>query len=260
MNAAGLLPGGPMRVLERNALVHRRFWLIFVAGLVEPLFFLLSIGVGVGALIGKVSGPGGELVSYRAFVAPGLMATAAMNAAVFDTTIIFFIKLKYWGVFDSMLATPLTPADVVTGEVAWAVARGAIYAAFFLATMAVMGLVDSWMAVLLLPTAVLVCWAFAGAGAASASYMRSYFDFDFINAVLVPSFLFSSVFFPLASYPSWLAWVVRCTPLYQGVALMRDFAFGQMHPSAIVHAVYLFVMGAVGIRIATRRMVGVLTP
>src|SRR5258705_2503860 len=105
-----------MRVIERNLLAYRRAWLIFVSGFLEPVFFLLSIGIGVGKLVGKVPGPGGGLVDYRDFVAPGLMATAAMNGAVLDTTFMFFIKLKYWGVFHSMLAAALSPAQIVVGE------------------------------------------------------------------------------------------------------------------------------------------------
>lgn len=260
MNATTLLPSGPLRVLERNMLAYRRLWLIFIVGFLDPIFFLLSIGIGVGGLVGKVAGPGGHLVSYRDFVAPGLMATAAMNGAVFDTTVMFFIKLKYWKVFDSMLATPLEPADIVTGEVAWAVVRGVIYASFFFATMALFGLLHSWEAVFLLPSAALVCWAFAGAGAGGASFMRSYFDFDFINAAIIPSFLFSGVFFSLDRYPAWLAFVVRCTPLYQGVALMRDLCFGRAGLVGVAHATYLLAMGWLGVRVATRRMVTRLTP
>lgn len=251
---------GARHVLERNMLVNRRVWLIFAVGILEPILFLLSIGVGVGDLVGQVAGPGGQLVSYRDFVAPGLMATAAMNAAVFDTTIIFFIKLKYWKVFDGMLATPLEPTDVVTGEVAWAVARGTIYATFFFAMMLALGVLHSWQAAFLVPSAALVCWAFAGAGAGAASFMRSYFDFDFVNVALIPSFLFSGVFFQLDRYPTWLATVVRGTPLYQGVALMRDLSFGQAGPASIAHATYLAAMGAFGMWLATRRMASRLTP
>lgn len=247
------------RVLERNFLVARRNLLIYAAGILEPVFFLFSIGIGVGDLVGKLH-VGHELVSYRDFVAPGLMAMAAMNGAMFDTTIMFFIKLKYWKVFDSMLATPLAPRNVVQGEVAWAIARGVIYATFFFVTMLVMGLTHSWSAILLVPAAALVCWAFAGAGAAGASFFRSYFDFDFVNAALVPLFLFSGVFFELSRYPAWLATVVRCTPLYQGVALMRDLNFGHLSATSVAHAAYLGVMGAIGIRIATRKTAQRLTP
>ena len=248
------------RVLERNFLVARRNLLIYAAGIFEPVFFLFSIGIGVGDLVGKLHAPGGQLVSYRDFVAPGLMAVAAMNGATFDTTIMFFIKLKYWKVYDSMLATPLEPADVVRGEVEWAVARGVIFASFFFVTMLVMGLLHSWLAILLVPSAALVCWAFAGAGAGGASFFRSYFDFDFVNVVLIPSFLFSGVFFELSRYPAWLATVVRTTPLYQGVALMHDLTFGAVGLSSVAHAAYLFVMGAVGVAIASRRVQLRLTP
>jgi lipooligosaccharide transport system permease protein len=260
VKTSDLMPGRAMRVLERDALVYRRQWLIFLSGLMEPFLFLLSIGVGVGGLVGKLPGPGGTLVPYREFVAPGLLVVSAMNGAAMDTTFMFFIKLKYWGIFETMLSTPLTPTDVVVGAVLWAVLRGAVYAGFFLGAMALLGLTHSPMALLVLPAAVLVCWAFAGAGAAGAAFMRSYFDFDFVNAILIPSFLFSAVFFPLVRYPGWLQLVVRCTPLYQGVALCRDLTFGHIELASAGHAVYLAVMGTVGLAIATRKMVSRLTP
>jgi lipooligosaccharide transport system permease protein len=149
---------------------------------------------------------------------------------------------------------------VVVGAVLWSVLRGGVYAAFFLGAMTVLGLVSSPMAILALPAAVLVCWAFAGAGAAGAAWMRSYVDFDFANAILIPSFLFSAVFFPLTRYPDWLAWIVRATPLYQGVALCRDVVFGHLDLADLGHAAYLAIMGAVGLAIATRRLVARLTP
>jgi lipooligosaccharide transport system permease protein len=247
-------------VLERDALVYRRQWLVFLSGLLEPFLFLLSIGVGVGGLVGRLPGPGGSPVPYREFVAPGLLVVSAMNGAAMDTTFMFFIKLKYWGIFPTMLSTPLTPTDIVVGAVLWAVLRGGIYAGCFLGAMALLGLTPSPMALLVLPAAVLVCWAFAGAGAAGAAWMRSYIDFDFVNAILIPSFLFSAVFFPLGRYPGWLQLVVRTTPLYQGVVLCRDLTFGHLEPAAAGHAAYLAVMGGVGLAIATRRMAARLTP
>jgi lipooligosaccharide transport system permease protein len=90
--------------------------------------------------------------------------------------------------------------------------------------------------------------------------MRSYIDFDLVNLVLIPSFLFSGVFFPLTRYPGWLAWVVRATPLYQGVALLRGLTFGELTPVLLVHALYLLVLGAVGLGVASRRMARLLTP
>jgi lipooligosaccharide transport system permease protein len=255
----GLLLRRSAHVVERNLLSYRRQWPVFVTGLAEPLLYLLSIGIGVGELVGDLPGPGGRSVSYQAFVAPGMLAVASMNGAVLDTTYNFYFKLRYAGTFDSMLATPLSPTDVVAGEVAWSLLRGAIYALAFLVTMVFMGLVESWWAVLAVPAAVLVAYAFAGAGMAATSFMRSFTDFDYINLVVMPMFLFSGTFFPLSRYPDGLAWVVRCTPLYQGVAMERALVLGAVDWTLLLHAAYLAVVGAVGMRIAGRRLALLLT-
>jgi lipooligosaccharide transport system permease protein len=252
--------GRAMRVVERNTLAYRRMWLAFVTGLVEPLLFLLSIGIGVGGLVGKVPGPGGQPIPYDQFVAPGLMAAAAMNGAVLDTTFNFFFKFKYAHTYDAMLATPLEVGDVARGELLWALIRGGVYSGAFLVTMVLLGLVGSWWALLALPAAVLVAFGFAGAGIAATTYMRSWTDFDFVNLALIPMFLFAATFFPLSQYPEGLQWVVRCTPLYQGVALERGLTTGQLEWTMVLNGVYLVVMGAVGLRIATRRLRILLQP
>src|SRR5688500_5414535 len=117
---------GALLLLERNVIAYRRQWLAFLSGFAEPFLYLLSIGVGVGELVGDLPGPDGSLVTYREFVAPGMLAAAAMNGAIFDTTFNFFVKLKYQGVYDAMLATPLTPGDIAAGEVSWSLLRGGI--------------------------------------------------------------------------------------------------------------------------------------
>ena len=249
----------PARMIERNFVAYRRAWVAFVTGFAEPILYLLSIGVGVGQLVGNVDGPGGG-VSYQAFVAPGLLAVAAMNGAIFDTTFNFFIKFKYGRLYDSVLATPMRPSDVAAGEVAWALIRSGIYAAVFLLTMLALGLVESPWAVLAVPVASLVGFAFGGTGLALTTYMRSWADFDYINLALTPMFLFSATFFPLDRYPDALAWVVRLTPLYQGVALERGLILGHLDVTLVVHAAYLAAMGAVSVRIAGRRLTGLLQP
>ena len=121
------------------------------------------------------------------------------------------------------------------------------------------GLVHSWWAVLAVPSAVLIGLAFAGAGAAGSTYIRSWFDFDFINLALLPMFLFSGTFFPMSRYPDWLRVVVRCTPLYQGVALERALALGHPTWASIGHALYLAALGLTGMRIAARRLTMILS-
>lgn len=250
----------PLAVLERNALAYRRMWWAFLSGFVEPFLYLASIGIGVGALVGDVELADGTTVPYQVFVAPGLFAVAAMNGAIMDTTFNFFIKFKYGKVYDAILATPLDTRDVAAGEVSWAVLRGAVYAAAFLGAMAAFGLVESWWGVLALPIAMLIAFAFAGAGLGAATYIRSFVDFDYIALVLVPSFLFSATFFPLEQYPTWMARIVQITPLYQGVALSRGVVLGDMRWTMLLQALYLAVMGLVGCRVAARRLGTLLQP
>jgi len=246
--------GRAMRVVERNTVAYRRMWLAFVSGLFEPLLYLLSIGIGVGGLVGKVPGPGGQPIPYDQFVAPGLMAAAAMNGAVLDTTFNFFFKFKYAHTFDAMLATPLRVRDVAYGEMTWALLRGAVYSAAFLATMAVVGLVHSWWSLLAVPAGLLIAAAFAGAGIAGTTFMRSWIDFDFVNLALIPMFLFSGVFFPLSQYPDAVQVIVQVTPLYQGVVLERAFTTGTVSWSLLINAAYLAVMGTLGMYVASRRL------
>ena len=118
-------------MLERAVMVNRRTWLIIVSGFFEPLFYLLSIRIGFGELVGDVT-VGGQTIPYAEFVAPALMAASAMNGAVYETTMNVFFKIKHAKLYDAVLSTPMTPADVALGEIGWAVTRGFIYSIAFL--------------------------------------------------------------------------------------------------------------------------------
>jgi len=245
---------GGLPLVERNVLAYRHLWIVLVSGVLEPLFYLLSIRVGLGALVGHVTGPGGRVVPYAVFVAPALLASASMNGAVFDSTYNVFHKLKYDKVYDAALATPLRPGDVALGEITWALGRGLLYAIAFLVVLAAMGLVRSGWVLLSLPVAVLIGFAFAGVGVAATTYMRSWKDFDFIILAVQPMFLFSATFYPLSVYPGALRTVVECTPLYQAVALLRGMSLGELGPAMIGHAAYLAVMGLAGLYVAGQRI------
>lgn len=242
-----------LRMTERNVLMYKRYWPAFVAGILEPILYLLSIGLGVGALVGDLP-YAGRMIPYETFVASGMLATAAMNGAVFDTTFNFFIRLKYGKLYDAVLSTPLEPRDVALGEVTWALMRGAFYGACFLLTMLTFGLIDSWWAIMALPVVVLIGAAFASVGLASATYLRSFLDFEYINLVLMPLFLFSATFFPLSEYPGWLAAIIEWTPLYQGVELCRALTSGEVSASLFINVAYLVAMIAIGVTVAGRRI------
>lgn len=249
----------PWRLVERHALAYRRMWYIFLSGFAEPLFFLLSIGVGVGELVGTLR-IGEHVVDYRTFVAPGLLATTAMTGALLDTTFNFFAKMKYAHTYDAVLATPLGTHDVAVGEITWALLRATAYSGAFVVTMWAFGDLHSPWAVLCLPAAVLIAYAFAGAGLACTTYMRTFIDFDYVNMVMIPLFLFSATFFPIDRYPDWLEVIVRCTPLYQGVALERALVVGDLNWTMPIHAVYLVAVGWIGLKVASKRIGKLLQP
>jgi lipooligosaccharide transport system permease protein len=236
-------------VIARNLRVYRYSWGIIVSGFFEPLFYLLALGVGLGSVIGDVDG-----VSYAAFVAPAMLATSAMNGAVTDSTFNVFFKLKYNKIYDAVLSTPVAPFDIALGEIVWALGRGLIYSTGFLAVMLALGLVSSPWAILVLPVSVVIGFAFAGAGMAATTYMRSWQDFEWITLSIVPMFFLSATFFPLSSYPPGLQLVVRVTPLYQAVDLVRSLTTGAVHPSLLLNLAYLLVMGVIGLWVAARRL------
>ena len=239
--------GASLRLIERHARVYRHAWLVFLSGIFEPLFYLLSVGLGLGVLIGKVPGPGGQPVPYREFVAPGLMAVSSMNGAMYDSTFNVFFRLKYAKLYDAILATPIRPTQVALGEIGWALIRGSIYAVAFTLVMLVLGLVHSAWAVLDVPVAVLIGFGFAALGMTGTTFMKSWQDFDYVLLASMPLFLFSATFYPLSVYPRPLQVVIECTPLYQGVVLLRDLTLGVVGPDLLWRAGYLAALGVAGL-------------
>jgi lipooligosaccharide transport system permease protein len=242
------------RLIERNLMVYRRTWMVIVSGFFEPLFYLLSIGVGIGKLVGTVHAPGGRPLSYEAFVAPALLAASAMNGAIYDSTMNVFFKLKYAKVYDAVLATPLGAGDVALGEIGWALLRGLLYAMVFLGVMVVRTDTRSWWAVFALPGAILIGFAFAALGMAATTFMRGWTDFDLVQLAILPLFLFSTTFYPLATYPRALQLIVQLTPLFHGVALLRGLCAGAVGPGLLAHALYLGAIGVAGLAIASQRI------
>jgi lipooligosaccharide transport system permease protein len=253
--AGTLVPGTRgLRLIERHARLYRRMWLVIVAGAAEPLFYLLSVGVGIGGLVGTVTGPSGAPVPYREFVAPGLLAVSALNGALNDSTFNVFGRLKFEKLYDAVLATPLGARDVAFAEIGWAVVRGMIYSVTFLIVIAAMGLVTSPWALLALPGAALISFATAALGVFLTTYMKSWQDFDYIVLVSAPLFLFSGTFYPLSVYPHVVAVIVEWTPLYQGVVILRDLVLGVPSPSLAWRGAYLLALGLAGLALAGQRV------
>lgn len=254
MLPASLYTGRPHALWERSLITYRYSWLTIISGFFEPLLYLLSFGSGIGALVGSVHGPHGHALTYGQFIAPALLASSAMNGAVYDSTMNVFFKLKHAKLYDSMLATSLGPLDVAVGEIGWALLRGGLYSIGFVVVMVSMGLILSPWGLLLLPAALLIALGFAAVGMALTTFMRGFPDLDLVNLAVLPMFLFSGTFFNLDAYPTLLRWIVEILPLHHGVAMMRALSVGSIDLGLLGHALYFVVMAWIGIVVTTRRL------
>ncbi|MEH0110387.1 ABC transporter permease [Tersicoccus sp. MR15.9] len=252
---AALYSRNARAVIGRGLRVIRsQNWVILVSGFFEPVFYLLSLGVGLGTLVGRVEGPGGTTISYAAYIAPALLAVSAMNGAVYDSTWNVFFKMNFGKLYQGMLYTSLGPFDVAVGEIFMALLRGALYAVGFTGVMVVFGLAQSAWTLLLIPAAVLVAFGFASFGMAITSYMKTFQQMDLVTFVMMPMFLFSATFYPLSVYPEPIQWVVRALPLWHGVELMRQISVGVFTGDTALHLLYYVVMIVIGLTLTTSRL------
>jgi lipooligosaccharide transport system permease protein len=239
-------------LVERNMMIYRRLITPLAFGLVEPMMYLLTIGFGVGTLVGTVPGVN---VRYPAFVAPAILATTAMNTAFNQTSFGVFLRIKVDRTYEAIVPTPLTPTDIALGEVASAVINGLLTSTGFLAAVALLGLAVSPGVLLAVPAAALVGFAFAAAGLAVTTYLRDFSDFQLIQLVMLPMYLFATTFYPLTTYPGWLRPVIEALPLYQSIELIREPALGRFPAATLLIAiVYLAAFGSAAMAVTTRRL------
>jgi lipooligosaccharide transport system permease protein len=252
---SGIYSGRARVLIERGAYAAKSSnWLVIVSGFVEPVLYLLAFGFGIGQLIGNVTDGTGNLVTYAAFIAPALLATSAMNGAIYDATWNVFFKMHFGKVYQVMLSSSMGPLDVALGEIAWALLRGVAYSIGFMAIVTPLGLVTSWWGILAIPAATLIAFGFASLGMAITSYMKNFQQMNWVNFFLLPMFLFSGTFFPVSVYPEWVQAIVKALPLWQGVELVRAFTLGNIGPEILGHILYFVMMIAVGLWFTTVRL------
>jgi lipooligosaccharide transport system permease protein len=241
-------------IMERAYIAFKSStWMIVISGFVEPVLFLLSFGYGLKDLVGDIT-VAGQPVGYVAFIAPALLATSAMNGAIYDSTMNVYFKLKHDRLYHGMLATSLGPMDVALGEISWALLRGLSYSIGFMAIVAPLGLIPSMWGILAIPAAVLIAFGFASFGMAVTSYMKSYQQLEVVNVVLLPMFLFSGSFYPLDVFPEWLQTIIRIFPLAHAIDLVRGLTLGNISWALAGHAMYFVVMIVIGLFFTTRRL------
>jgi lipooligosaccharide transport system permease protein len=212
-------PSYAVAVWRRNASMYRRTWKWnILPNFFEPVFYLFSIGLGVGAYISTMGG-----LPYIAFIAPGLVCVAAMNGASFEVTYNIYVRLTFEKTYDAMLTTPIEPDDVLCGELLWAMTRACVYGGCFFIVLALFGLTplpSSLWTLLVIPVTGLL---FATIGMVFSLKIPNIDLFSFyFTLFLTPLFLFSDVFFPLKERlsPGWL-WVAEALPLLHPVRLAR---------------------------------------
>jgi len=247
----------PWRVVAYFAASYRRTWRgSVVTSFLNPLLYLLAMGVGLGSLVDRDAGPSSALegVAYLAFLAPGMLAATAMQTAATESTYPVMGAIKWLRTYFGMLATPLEVSDVVIGHLTWVTIRLTMVCAVFLAVMAGFGVVESPWAVLALPAAVLTGLAFAAPIAAFAATRENDTAFAALFRFgVIPMFLFSGTFFPVSQLPAALRPVAWATPLWHGVELCRTLTLGTagLLPS-LGHTAYLAVWAAVGVVVGLR--------
>ncbi|MBN9139538.1 MAG: ABC transporter permease [Micrococcales bacterium] len=250
-----LYAGNARAVVGRGLVATRSSnWVVIASGFFEPVFYLLSLGVGLGAFIGTVTDAAGREIPYAAFIAPALLAVSAMNGAIYDSTWNVFFKMNFGKLYEGMLATSLGPLDIALGEILLALFRGAVYGIGFQIVMQLMGLNLSWWALLAVPAVMLIAFGFAAIGMGVTSYFTTFQQMEWIMFVLTPMFMLSATFFPITVYPEPVQWLVMALPLWHGVELVRGLTTGVVGPELLVHVLYYGVMIAAGLAFTTRRL------
>lgn len=244
----------PLRAYEHWLAQYKRVWRGTVGtSLVNPLLYLTALGVGLGTIVDRSpNAPAG--VPYLDFIAPGLLAAAAMQTAATESSWPVMGAIKWTRTYYAMTATPLTERDVLVGHQLFVVTRVFVSAAAYLLVVALFGAVSSWLALLAVPVAVLIGTAFSMPMAAYAAWAEHDHSFPPIfRFLIVPMFLFSGAFFPVSQMPLLFELAAYVTPIWHGVELCRGLMLGTVEwlPAA-GHVAYLLAWSAVGLLLARR--------
>jgi lipooligosaccharide transport system permease protein len=247
MNSATLV----LRPFEFFLTQYKNVWRgSAVTTVVTPIVYLLALGVGLGVFVDRSADLEGG-ISYLEFVAPGLMAATAMQIASFESSWPVLSAIKWDRQYHAMLATPLRVRDVLLGHQGFIAARLAMIATIYLVVIAAFGGVNSPLAILAIPVAVLVGVAFSAPIAAWAAHTETEVSFVAIfRFVILPMFLFSGTFFPIDNLPTLLELLAYLTPLWHGVSLCRQLTLGGVGWSSLGHLAYLVAFAAAGLAAA----------
>jgi len=237
------------RVFEAEARVYRRVWRgSVVSTFLNPILFLLAMGVGLGTLVDANVPQGLEGVPYLTFLAPGLLAATAMQTGAGEGSYKVMAGIRWVKTYHARLATPLEVPSLVLGHILWSAARVLMVSVIYAVVIAAFRVGPLWQTLLAVGPAVLTGTAMAAATTAYTSRLKSETGLPFLfRFVVIPMFLFSGAFFPISQLPSGLQWFAYVTPLFHGVELCRAIVVGTTpHVAAWISVGYLSAMAVVG--------------
>jgi len=245
-------------VFFRNLMSYKRFVLTtFLVSLVQPLFYLITFGIGMGAYMGAFGGR-----PYLFFLVPGVLISSVMMSSTFECLYGTFVKIVHEHLYDSLIATPVSAEDAVAGDIAWAAFRGLISGGLMLAVAAVMGIRPvSLLALLVLFLVMLAVGVMFASLAMIVTSKAPNFDFFtyYTELVITPMLFFSGVFFPLTNFPGWMKTVAQFLPLTHAVAISRAAFLGEYAPSLLLNVAVVAGLGiaafVVGLRMMKKRLI-----
>jgi len=264
VDAAKVAARGSIFVAEaRLRTMLKWIWLIISLAIANPVLYLVSIGLGVGAYIDKnTGGMGVDGVSYITFLAPALLATAAIQGAIDESVYPTLEGFKWNKIFFSMNATPLSGNHIATGVFLNSLIRVTFTAVIYWLVMLAFGVLESPRAWLAIFTAIMAGAAFGAMMQALAGMLENEdIFFTVLNRfVIMPLFLFSGTFYPLTNMPIYLQWIGWISPLWHATELGRWLTYGHEISSLMLYTHFIFLNSLlfIGIiasrRIFTRRL------
>jgi lipooligosaccharide transport system permease protein len=229
-------------IWKRNFRVFSKLWRgALLPTFLDPFFYLLALGFGLGTYVARING-----IPYEDFIAPGLIASAAMWSAAFETTYNVYFRINELRLYDNVLSTPVEVQDVVAGDLVWAATRATIYGLVVLVVVAAFGLVGSWWAAAIPPFVVLggLCFSVIGYSFTALIPKIDLYSY-FFTLGITPMFLFSGIFFPFDELPGWAEVAAWFTPLYHLVEITRGLATDPDAWAVLGNSLWLAVVAAV---------------
>ncbi|MGA8219421.1 MAG: ABC transporter permease [Solirubrobacterales bacterium] len=235
----------------RNARVFSKLWRgALLPTFLDPFLYLLAMGFGLGTYVAHING-----IPYKEFIAPGLIASAAMWSSAFETTYNVYFRMNELRLYDNILSTPVEVQDVVAGDLAWSASRATVYGCVVLAVISAFGLVSSWWALAIPPFVFLggLCFSVIGYTFTTLIPKIDLYSY-FFTLGITPMFLFSGLFFPFNQLPGWVSVVAWFMPLYHLVQITRGLATGPELWSIVGNAAWLAVLTALLFTIPVRAL------